>query len=297
MKKCLFGIGLSAMLATANVSADFISGDMTLRDAIYLYDQDVDARASKVLGGYNCDVFQLVLDATSGFTDLAMFQGNNDTELAASALVYPDRIYDNAAMFSYALYQNKSDKFFRFGDKNNPTSSAQVGEGTIFGYCYSTKPGAYVYFYEEDKCTVKYSDGYVGTIPNCVPSAGSDSTSELDDMSDLVGAYTQSIYISSPGSQCAALGAANGNYAASYNVTKSGNTLTLLGYTGTDSCHFTLNKLSGDSASGYNLSGTAVCGSGFNPDVSVSGLKKMGGKLAGTITASFSGCTQTMTLQ
>ena len=174
MKKCLFGIGLSAMLATTNVSADFISGDMTLRDAIYLYNQDIDARASKVLGGHNCDVFQLVLDATSGFTDLAMFQGNNDTELAASALVYPDRIYDNAAMFSYALYQNKSDKFFRFGDKNNPTSSAEVGEGTIFGYCYSTKPDAYVYFYEEDKCTVKYSDGYVGTIPNCVPSAGSD---------------------------------------------------------------------------------------------------------------------------
>lgn len=170
MKKSLFGIGLSAMLATANVSADFISGDMTLRDAIYLYDQDIDARGSKLLGGYNCDVFQLVLDVTSGFTDLTMFQGNNQTELAASTLVYPDRIYDNAAMFSYALYKNKSDKFFRLGDKTQSTFSyQQIGTGTIFGYCYSTKPDAYVYFHEEDNCTVEYSDGYVAALPNCTP--------------------------------------------------------------------------------------------------------------------------------
>lgn len=170
MKKCLFGIGLSAMLATANVSADFISGDMTLRDAIYLYNQDIDARGSKLLAGYNCDVFQLVLDVTSGYTDLAMFQGNNDTELAASTLVYPDRIYDYAAMFSYALYQNKSGKFFRFGDKTQPASAyQQIGTGTIFGYCYSTKPDAFVYFVEEDDCTVTYSDGYFEVLPNCTP--------------------------------------------------------------------------------------------------------------------------------
>lgn len=169
MKKGLFGIGLSAMLVTTNVSADFISGDMTLRDAIYLYDQDIDARGSKLLAGYNCDVFQLVLDVTSGFTDLKMLQANQ-TELSASTLVYPDRIYENAAMFSYALYQNKSGKFFQFGDKTQSASAyQQIGTGTIFGYCYSTKPDAFVYFYEEDKCTVKYSDGYVDALSNCTP--------------------------------------------------------------------------------------------------------------------------------
>jgi len=297
MKTHLIGIGLSAMLVATNVSADYVSGDMTLRDAMYLYGQDVDARGSKTLGGHNCDVFQLVLDVTSGHTDLAMFQGDTDSELSASTLVYPDRIYDSAAMFSYALYRNKTWKMFEFNDKNNPLSTAQVGTGTVFGYCYSTKPDAYVYFYEGDKCTVKYSDGYIGNISDCVPSASSGPSPALNDMSDLVGAYAQNIYISSPGSQCAALGAANGSYAATYNVTKSGNTLTLLGYTGTDSCHFTLNKLSGDSVSGYNLSGTAVCGSGFSPGVSVSGLKTIGGTLVGTVTTSFSGCTQTMTLQ
>lgn len=295
MKKYLLGIGLSAMLATTNVSADFISGDMTLRDAIYLYGQGVDARSSKVLGGYNCDVFQLVLDVTSGFTDLAMFQGNNDAELSASTLVYPDRIYDSAAMFSYALYRNKAWKMFQFGDKNNPLSSAQVGAGTVFGYCYSTKPDAYVYFYEEDKCTVKFSDGSTQPIPSCVPS--SSSSPVLNNMSDLVGSYTQNATYSAPGSKCASVGAVNGSYAVTYNVTVSGNQLTLVGYNSNGSCHYTLNKLSGDSVSGYNLNGTAVCDPGGNLVVSGSGVKKIGSKLAGTITQSFLGCTQTVTTQ
>ena len=85
MKKYLVGIGMSAMLATMNASADFVSGDMTLRDAIYLYDQGVDARGSKVLGANNCDVFQLVLDVTSGYTGLIMFNGENENGQNVSA--------------------------------------------------------------------------------------------------------------------------------------------------------------------------------------------------------------------
>lgn len=289
MKKLLCALGLSALFA-APASADFISGDMTLRDAIYLYGQGVDARGSKGLGGYNCDVLQLVLDVTSGFTDLAMLQGNNDAELNASTLVYPDRIYDSAAMFSYALYQNKAWKAFQFNDKNYPFSNVQVGTGTIFGYCYSTKPDAYVYFAEEDKCTVKYSDGHTGAIPNCVPS----SSPVVNDMSDLVGLYTQSVSFSSSGSQCAFYGAGNGSGTNTFNITRNGNTLTAI--TG-DGCIFTLNKISGDSVSGYNLSGSAACGSIGNINITASGLKKVGSKLAGTITETLPGCTQTITLQ
>jgi hypothetical protein len=168
MKRFLLGIGTTAALAATNVSADFISGDMTLRDAIYLYGQSVDAQGNKVLGGYNCDVFQLVMDVTSGYTDLLMMQGNTENELVASTLIYPDRIFDHAAMFSYALYQNKTTKLFVFGD-NVSIQSGTIGTGTYFGYCYSTKPDAGVYFLELDKCTVKYSDGFVEPIPNCTP--------------------------------------------------------------------------------------------------------------------------------
>ncbi len=157
------------MLATTNVSADFISGDMQLRDAMYIYGQSVDVRGSKALAGYNCDVFQLVMDVTSGYVDLTMFQGNTTAELNASALDYPDRIYDSAAMFSYALYRNKTTKAFMFNDNVNYTSNstARIGSGTFFGYCYSTKPDAYVSFLEVDKCTVKYSNGRVAPLPNC----------------------------------------------------------------------------------------------------------------------------------
>jgi len=170
MKKYLVGIGMSAMLATTSASADFVSGDMTLRDAIYLYDQGVDARGSKVLGANNCDVFQLVLDVTSGYTDLIMFNGENENGQNVSAFEYPDRIYDSAAMFAYALYTYKPWKAFKFYDKDNPLSSTQIGKGTIFGYCFSTKPDARIYFREDDECTFTYSDGSTQPIPYCVPS-------------------------------------------------------------------------------------------------------------------------------
>lgn len=296
MKKYLVGIGMSAMLATANVSAALVSGDLQLRDAMYLYDQGVDARGSKTLGSYNCDVFQLVLDVTSGYTDLGMGVGNASP---LNSFVYPDRIHDSAAMFAYALSGNDTWKVFGFNDKGNPASSTQIGKGSIFGYCYSTKPDAYVYFRENDKCTVKFSNGSTESIPNCVPTSGSGSGSSPvpNDMSDLVGIYNQTVYFSSPGSQCAAYGALNGNYVVSFNITKSGNTLSLIGYTSTDTCHYTLNKVSGDSVSGYNLSGSAICASGFNTVSSANGVKKVGSKLVGTITASASGCTQTMTPQ
>ncbi len=297
MKICFSGIGMLAMLATSNVSADYISGDMSLRDAIYLYGQGVDAQGSKILGGYNCDVFQLVMDVTSGYSDLVMYQGDTEVEVSASKLVYPDRIYDHAAMFSYALYKNKAWKMFNFNDKLAPSSSTQVGAGTVFGYCYSTKPDAYVYMMEYDKCTVKFSDGITETLPDCVPSTSATSPTVSNDMSELVGAYSQNIYISSPGTACSSVGAANGTYAATFNVTVSGSSLTLLGYTSTDACHYALTKLSGDSVSGYELDGTALCESGLNFSVTATGLKKSGSKLLGILTGSAYGCTQTITLQ
>ena len=159
MKKYSFGLGLLAMLGAPHVWADFISGDMQLRDAIYLYGQDLNAKGSKVLVGENCDVFQLVLDVESGYTDLAMSQSTSVNNALATQAAYPDRIYDSASMFAYALYQNVTVKTFNFRDKNNPSASTNTGTATVFGYCYSTKPDAYVYFYEGDKCTVKYSDG------------------------------------------------------------------------------------------------------------------------------------------
>lgn len=294
MKKYLVVIGMSAMLAAANVSAAFVSGDLQLRDAIYLYDQGVDARGSKVLGSSNCDVFQLVLDVTSGHTDLVMSVGNADP---LNSVVYPDRIHDSAAMFAYVLSGNDTWKVFKFNDKGNPASSAQIGKGTIFGYCYSTKPDAYVYVRENDKCTWKYSDGTIEPIPNCVPSSTSGSSPVLTNMSDLVGSYTQNVTFSAPGSQCAAVGALSGTTSVTYNVTVSGNQLTLLGYSSNGSCHYTMNKTSGDSVSGYNLSGSSTCDSPPYLSASISGLKKIGSKLIGKVTQSWSGCTQTVTLQ
>lgn len=142
-------------------------GSLSLRDAIYLYGQPLNGQGDKILAGENCDVFQLVLDVDAGHTDLAMAQSSTLNNAIATKLAYPDRILDSAAMFSYALYTNQLAKAFVFNDQKNPASSAQTGTATAFGYCYSTKPNARVYFREKDKCTDTYSNGQTSAIPEC----------------------------------------------------------------------------------------------------------------------------------
>ncbi|MHB1402289.1 MAG: S8 family peptidase [Thiobacillus sp.] len=143
-------------------------GSLRLRDAIYLYDQPLNGKGDKILAGENCDVFQLILDVNSGYTDLAMAQSGSLDHAIATGLAYPDRIQDSATMFSYALYENQAVKAFVFNDKNNPASSALTGSATTFGYCYSTNPNARVYIREKDTCTDTYSNGLTSIIAGCV---------------------------------------------------------------------------------------------------------------------------------
>ncbi|MGB4781818.1 S8 family peptidase [Candidatus Methylomirabilis sp.] len=142
-------------------------GELLLRDAIYLYGQALNGKGDKILAGEHCDVFQLVLDVTAGYTDLAMGQSSTLNSALAAQVAYPDRILDAAAMFSYALYDTQAVKAFVFHDQYNPASSAQIGTATAFGYCYSTNPAARVYLREVDTCTDKDSTGQISAIPGC----------------------------------------------------------------------------------------------------------------------------------
>jgi hypothetical protein len=87
----------------------------------------------------------------------------------SSATLYNDRIFDWQAMFAYALYQGQATKTFSFGDRNYLGTGFKTGQGTVFGYCYSTKPGARVYINERDLCTNKFSDGHTEAIASCTP--------------------------------------------------------------------------------------------------------------------------------
>lgn len=158
MKALVLAMGLvfsASVAAETNAPADFIAGDMQLRDAIYSYNQKINSYWYTDLVGYNCDVLQLVLDVESGYTDIWMKQGSGAWSL------YPDRIQSYHAMFAYALYQNVTWKTFELVDRYEPYPSYQIGSGTMFGYCYSTKPDAYVYIWDEYTNTCKYSDGYI----------------------------------------------------------------------------------------------------------------------------------------
>ncbi|MDR2032183.1 MAG: serine protease [Azoarcus sp.] len=108
------------------------SSTMQLRDAVYLYGLPVAADRAKTLVGYNCDVFQILLDVDSGHTDIVLHDHDNAD--------YPDRIHDHAAMFSYALYSSAARK--GFGLRSNSGGAGQIGTVTAFGYCFSSRANA-----------------------------------------------------------------------------------------------------------------------------------------------------------
>lgn len=114
------------------------------------------------------------------------------------------------------------------------------------------------------------------------------------DMSSLQGSYSQSISVSVSGSSCSSYGAYSGITSATFNFTTSGSTARVMGYTSADACDFSLSYVSGNSTSGYNLSGSVSCNSGLSASVTTSSLRKISNRLYGTVTESLPGCTQTI---
>lgn len=130
-----------SMNAQMAVTASFsLAEQMTLRDAIYLYNKPVYSNSLKMIAGYHCDVFQLLLDVKSGYTDITMYAGQSYD--------YPDRIVDTAAMFAYSLFNQAEYKVFGL-QRNTEGIDEQIGTATFFGYCYSTQPDAKVLYYDE----------------------------------------------------------------------------------------------------------------------------------------------------
>lgn len=167
---------------------------LMLRSAIYRYDQALNAKGDKTLVGVDCDVFQLVLDATAGQTNLAMGEGNTLEDALAGQAAYPDTILNSDAMFVYALYKDAPYKTFQFNDQGNPGSSAQIGTAKVFGYCYSSKLTSYVYMQEKDLCMNTLFDG---TTRSCTEPMwrGGAGTGEYGDMilRDAIYLYGQSL--------------------------------------------------------------------------------------------------------
>jgi hypothetical protein len=169
-----------------------IADSLTLRDAIYLYNQPLNGKGDKVLVGVDCDVFELALDVTSGYTNLAMGQADTLVQALASQGAYADRIQDTDAMFAYALYENKPVKTFAFNSQSTPQPSSQIGAATVFGYCYSSNPNAHVYFHQKDVCTNTYSDGHT-TSCNSADNGNGGSTDTGMRLRDAIYLYGQDV--------------------------------------------------------------------------------------------------------
>jgi uncharacterized delta-60 repeat protein len=126
-----------------------------LVDAIYMYQMPLYGQSEKRLTGHNCDILELILDVSSGYTDVALVP----SVAQGSMTNYVDRIYDTDAMFTYTLYSNASGKQFILRNNKNPSSDAQIGMGTFFGYCYSTQSNAHVDVYDKKTGITYFSDG------------------------------------------------------------------------------------------------------------------------------------------
>lgn len=144
--------------------------------------------------------------------------------------------------------------------------------------------------------TLQWSQAKQGFVVTGISGGGASSTV---DMSSLQGSYNQTISFSVSGSSCATYGTYSGysgTTSAKFVLGASGNTVTVMGYTATDACTFNLSYVSGNSTSGFNLSGSESCTSGLSSNVATTNLRKANNRLYGIITESLPGCTQTISL-
>lgn len=114
-----------------------------LRDAVYMYNKPLYAISEKQVNGHNCDILELVLDVTTGYTDLSM----TTSVPLGNGVNYPDRITADAPMFVYTLYGNSPEKRFTLRS-NSATDDSNIGTATFFGYCYSVQTNATVDVYD-----------------------------------------------------------------------------------------------------------------------------------------------------
>lgn len=146
-----------AMILLAFLSARSYGEPLTLRDAVYLYNQDIPIHQYIEIVGYRCDILMLALDVDSGYADLQIYEGE-------SKRVYPDRIRQFHEMFAYALYsQNVAYKSFMLTDNTATQGAAETisGRATVFGYCYSTHPDARVFRYDSRTQSCANANGII----------------------------------------------------------------------------------------------------------------------------------------
>lgn len=133
------------------------TGEMLLRDAMYLYNTPIYSGYLKSIFGIECDILQLVLDVESGKTDISMYTAATSQELdsgSGTQTDYPDTILQAHYMFSYALYGSTYSKAFGLAEKAFDKGSTVIGNATAFVYCFSDDPSAHLL----------YSNGLTGEI-------------------------------------------------------------------------------------------------------------------------------------
>lgn len=115
------------------------------------------------------------------------------------------------------------------------------------------------------------------------------------DLSSLQGSYSITANKFVTGDSCPSLGELSGVETFPATVTTSGNTVTIIIDAGGDSCTANLTYVSGNSTSGFNLSGSMLCSSSGSANMTATNLRKVNNQPKGSLTVSVPGCSWTDT--
>ncbi|MBK6322643.1 hypothetical protein [Candidatus Aalborgicola defluviihabitans] len=160
MSKMANGLVAVALMAATVAQADYVSGYLGQRDAMYMYGMNVTQRVSKEFWGINCDVFQVVFKMDTGSTDFRYVQTNSSAvaNTLSARTWFPDTIFSYQSPFAYNLSNTATYKVYGF-ESGVYNGNASIGRGTFFAYCFSTNPNAYVFLWDGESCRIKYSNG------------------------------------------------------------------------------------------------------------------------------------------
>lgn len=122
-------------------------------------------------------------------------------------------------------------------------------------------------------------------------TAGSDG----HDLSLLQGSFNQTVAITSVGSTCVSDGVRFGNVNFNFVLAATGNDLAISGYTSGNICTMHLSYMSGNSTSGFNMSGSEICTGGLPVSLAVTNFRKINNHINGVIAGTWPSCMVTTT--
>ncbi len=135
--------------------------------------------------------------------------------------------------------------------------------------------------------TLQWSQAKQSFVVTNISETGSDHV----DLSSLQGTFNQTVTITSSGSTCLSDDVRSGNESFNFVLATSGDNLVISGYTEGNVCTMHLSYVSGNSTSGFNMSGSEQCAGGLPVSLVATNFRKISNRINGVIAGTWPSCT------